>query len=182
VESDARAVVEYLIASFRGPLVVDADALTLFAGQPSVFMAARHAILTPHPGEAARLLGRTGPQVEGDRFHAARELAAASGAVVVLKGAHTIIAAPSGVLAVSPIACPALATAGAGDVLGGIIAAMACSMPAYEAACTGVMLHALAGRAWAAAHGRADRGLLSSEIAGTLPDVLAKCRALHLPP
>jgi NAD(P)H-hydrate repair Nnr-like enzyme with NAD(P)H-hydrate dehydratase domain len=69
------------------------------------------------------------------------------------------------------VACPALATAGSGDLLGGIIGALACSLPAFEAACTGVMLHALAGEAWSHAHGGADRGLLASEIGDMLPSI-----------
>ena len=89
-------------------------ALTMFAGRPSVFMAAKKAILTPHPGELARLLGKTAAEVEADRFRAAREVVAATGAVVVLKGAHTIVASPDSRLAVTPVACPALATAGLG--------------------------------------------------------------------
>ena len=170
---DSRLAVEYVLASWRGPLVVDADALTMFAGRPSVFMAAKRAILTPHPGELARLLGKTPAEIEADRFHAARELVAATGAVVVLKGAHTLVAAPDARMAVSPVACPALATAGSGDVLGGIIGAMACGLPPFEAACAGVLLHALAGEAWAAAHGAADRGMLASEIADMLPQLMA---------
>lgn len=169
---DARMVVEYLLATYRGPIVVDADALTMFAGRPSVLMAAKNSILTPHPGEMARLLGCDARQIEEDRFRAARELVAVTGAVVVLKGAHTIVAAPDSRLAVSPVACAALATAGSGDTLGGIIAAMACSVGAFEAACAGVMLHALSGEAWSRAHGGADRGLLASEIADGLPGML----------
>jgi NAD(P)H-hydrate epimerase len=170
---EARTAVEHVLASWHGPVVVDADALTMFAGRPSVLMASKKAILTPHPGEAARLLERSAAQVEGNRFHAARELAAATGAVVVLKGAHTIVASPDGRLAVSPVACPALATAGAGDVLGGVVAGMACSLPTIEAACAGVLLHALAGEAWARAHSGADRGMLASEIADMLPQLVA---------
>jgi NAD(P)H-hydrate epimerase len=166
---DARMAVEYVLAAWQGPVVVDADALTMFAGRPSVLLAAKNAILTPHPGELSRLLGKTTAQVEGDRFRAARELVAATGAVVVLKGAHTIIAAPDSRVAVSPISCPALATAGSGDTLGGIVGAMACALPAFEAACAGVLLHALAGEAWSRAHGDADRGMLASEIADALP-------------
>ena len=169
---DARTAVEYLLASWRGPMVVDADALTMFAGRPSVFMAAKHAILTPHPGEIAKLLGKTPAEVEADRFHAVREAVAATGAVVVLKGAHTIVASPDSRMAVTPVACPALATAGSGDVLGGIVGAMACRLPPFEAACAGVMLHALAGEAWSNAHGGADRGMLASEIADRLADLL----------
>jgi hydroxyethylthiazole kinase-like uncharacterized protein yjeF len=173
---DARTVVEYLLATWRGPIVVDADALTMFAGRPSVLMAAKSPILTPHSGEMGRLLGRTPRQIEDDRFRAARELVAVTGAVVVLKGAHTIVAAPDSRLAVSPVACSALATAGSGDTLGGIIAAMACSLDGFEAACTGVLLHALSGEAWSRAQAGADRGLLASEIADGLPSVLASGR------
>jgi ADP-dependent NAD(P)H-hydrate dehydratase / NAD(P)H-hydrate epimerase len=170
---DARVAVEYVLASWHGPIVVDADALTMFAGRPSVFMASKKAILTPHPGEAAHLLGKTPADVEADRFHAAGELVAATGAVVVLKGAHTLVASPDGRMAVSPVACSALATAGSGDVLGGIISAMACSLAPFEAACAGVLLHAMAGQAWARAHGGADRGMLASELADLLPQLLA---------
>jgi hydroxyethylthiazole kinase-like uncharacterized protein yjeF len=166
---EARIAVEYVLAAWQGPIVVDADALTMFAGRPSVLLAAKNAILTPHPGELARLLGKTAAQVESDRFRSARELVAATGAVVVLKGAHTIVASPDSRMAVSPIACPALATAGSGDVLSGIVAAMACALPGFEAACAGVLLHALAGEAWSHAHANADRGMLASEIAEALP-------------
>lgn len=165
---EARGLVNHLLATWAGPLVVDADALTMNAGNPSVFKRAKRAILTPHPGEIGRLLGRTSAEVEADCYRAAHDLAAATGAVVVLKGAHTIVASPASRVAVSPVSCPALATAGAGDVLSGIVAAMACTLAPFEAACAGVMLHALAGEAWSAAHGGADRGMLASEIADSL--------------
>jgi ADP-dependent NAD(P)H-hydrate dehydratase / NAD(P)H-hydrate epimerase len=170
---DARTAVEYVLASWLGPIVVDADALSMFAGRPSVFMAAQKAILTPHPGELARLLGKSAAAIEADRFGAARELVAASGAVVVLKGAHTIIASRDARLVVAPVACPVLATAGSGDTLGGIIGALACALPPFEAACAGVMLHGLAGEAWSQARGGADRGMLASEIADGLPPLIA---------
>jgi ADP-dependent NAD(P)H-hydrate dehydratase / NAD(P)H-hydrate epimerase len=168
---DARIAVEYILAAWQGPVVIDADALSMFAGRPSVLLAAKNAILTPHPGELARLLGKTIAQVESDRFHAARELVAATGAVVVLKGAHTIIASPDSRVAVSPVACPALATAGSGDVLSGIVGAMACTLSAFDAACAGVMVHALAGEAWSRAHGDGDRGMLASELADAVLSV-----------
>jgi NAD(P)H-hydrate epimerase len=164
---EARAVVDHLLG-WPGPIVVDADALSLNAGRPGALARAKKAIVTPHPGEAGRLLGKTPAQVERDRFGAARELAAATGAVVVLKGAHTIVASPDSRVVVSPVSCPALATAGAGDVLSGIVAAMACTLAPFEAACAGVMLHALAGQAWSAARGGLDRGMLASDIADSL--------------
>jgi hydroxyethylthiazole kinase-like uncharacterized protein yjeF len=168
LDDDARAVVDRVLALWPGPVVVDADALTLNAGKPNVFARAKKAILTPHPGEAGRLLGKPPAEIEADRYRAARDLTAASGSVVVLKGAHTIVASPDSRVAVSPVACPALATAGAGDVLGGIIAAMACTLAPFEAACAGVMLHALAGQAWSSSHGGADRGMLASDVADAL--------------
>jgi NAD(P)H-hydrate epimerase len=168
---EARSLLWSLLAQWKGPLVVDADALTLLAGEPGQLSGQPGAILTPHPGEAARLAGKTPAQVEADRYGTARSLAATLGAVVVLKGAHTVIAGPDGATAVSPVACAALATAGAGDVLGGIIAACACALPAFDAACAGVMLHAMSGQAWSRAHGGADRGMLASEIADGLPSL-----------
>jgi hydroxyethylthiazole kinase-like uncharacterized protein yjeF len=171
---DARAAVEHVLESYRGPIVVDADALTAFAGRPAALAVAKNAILTPHPGELARLLGKTVAQIEADRFRAVREAVGVTKTVVVLKGAHSIVASPDSRFALSPVACPALATAGSGDVLGGIIAAMACSLPPFEAACAGVMAHGLAGEAWSRAHGRADRGMLASEIADVLPALLAE--------
>jgi ADP-dependent NAD(P)H-hydrate dehydratase / NAD(P)H-hydrate epimerase len=70
---------------------------------------------------------------------------------------------------VSPISCPALATAGAGDVLSGILGAMVCTLSPFEAACAGVLVHAMAGEAWSAAHRGADRGMIASDIADWLP-------------
>jgi len=160
---DARAVVEHVLASYGGPIVVDADALTMFAGRPSTLMAAKQAIVTPHPGEAGRLLGKSAGEIEANRFRAARELAAATGAVVVLKGAHTIVTSSDGRLAISPVACSALATAGAGDVLGGVVAALACSLPTFEAACAGVWLH-----------GECACGIGPGLIAEDLPEALPK--------
>jgi ADP-dependent NAD(P)H-hydrate dehydratase / NAD(P)H-hydrate epimerase len=176
LDANARAVAEYVLASARGPVVVDADALTMFAGRPGALTVAKTAVLTPHPGELARLLGRSTAEIEANRFQSAREAATATGAVVVLKGAHTIVASPDSRMAIAPIVCPALATAGSGDVLGGVVAAMACSLPPFEAACAGVMMHALAGEAWTRAHRGADRGMLASEIADMLPDVLTAQR------
>ncbi|MBV9948387.1 MAG: NAD(P)H-hydrate dehydratase, partial [Myxococcales bacterium] len=174
--AESRAAVEHVLAGFGGPVVVDADAISIFAGRAAALSSAKSAILTPHPGELGRLLGRSAAEIEGDRYRAARDAAATTRAVVVLKGAHTIVAAPGGRLAVAPVACPALGTAGSGDVLGGIVAAMACSLPPFDAACAAVLAHGLAGEAWSRAHGGADRGLLASEIAERLPEVLANAR------
>jgi len=154
------------------PLVLDADALTALAqsGRPSLADANGPRVLTPHPGEAGRLLGCTNREVQDDRYEAARRLATLTGATVVLKGAGTIVAAPNGAMRVCPFGTPALATGGTGDVLAGVVAALlAAGAPAFDAAAAGVALHALAGERAA----RGDRGLLASEVADAIPGVLS---------
>jgi NAD(P)H-hydrate epimerase len=167
----ARDAVRHVLTTYRGPMVVDADALTLHAGVLADFaVAAGRAILTPHAGELGRLLGITSDEVESDRFAAARSAAALAGAVVLLKGPFTVIAAPDGRLVVCSTGNAALATAGSGDVLAGIAAALTVSLPVFEAAWCAAYLHGAAGDAWKATYG--DRGLLASEIADAVPGVL----------
>jgi NAD(P)H-hydrate epimerase len=177
-DADASAAVRALVSRWKGPAVYDADALTIFAGTPEAFAeASTTVVLTPHAGEAARLLGTTSSHIEADRFASARALASRARAVVVLKGAHTLVADPGGRVVVNPSTCPALATAGSGDTLAGILGAMLCALPPFDAACAGVFVHARAAEAWSAAHG--DRGLLASEIADGVPDVLAALLREH---
>jgi len=119
-------------------------------------------VLTPHPGEAARLLGCSVGDVERDRFAAARALAARYAAVTVLKGAGSLIANPDGRLDVCPWGNPGMASGGMGDLLTGIVAAlMGQGCAAWDAACLGVGLHARAGDAAARA---GERGLLASDL------------------
>ncbi|MCA1714943.1 MAG: NAD(P)H-hydrate epimerase [Gammaproteobacteria bacterium] len=121
------------------------------------------AILTPHPGEAARLLATTVAEVQGDRFQAARALCEGHGCVVVLKGAGTVIAAPGRVARVLGAGNAGMAAAGMGDALTGVIAALrAQGLDAYEAASCGALLHAVAGDAAAREDG--ERGLLPSDL------------------
>jgi NAD(P)H-hydrate epimerase len=134
--------------------------------------AAGRIVLTPHPGEMARLLGSTTAAVEADRFGAVASAVSLSGAVVLLKGARTIVGAPGEKPVVNPSGTPALATAGSGDVLAGVLAALALSMSdPFRAACAAAYIHGRAGEAWAAMHG--DRGLLAHEVADAVPGVLA---------
>ena len=168
----ARAVSDHVLRTFQGVIVADADSFTVHAGAPEHFaVAGGRVVLTPHAGELGRLLGRSSDAIESDRFGSARDAAARANAVVLLKGAYTVIAAPDGRTVVSGSGSPALATAGSGDVLSGIIGALACSLPPFEAAWCGAFLHGVAGTAWQKEHG--DRGLLAGEIADGVPDVLA---------
>jgi hydroxyethylthiazole kinase-like uncharacterized protein yjeF len=167
----ARDAVRHVLGSYTGPMVVDADALTMHANALEEFaVASGRAILTPHAGELARLLDTTSEHVESDRFGAARTAASRARAVVVLKGPYTVVAAPDGRLVVNPTGNPALATAGSGDVLAGLTGALACSLPPFEAAWCAAYLHGAAGDAWKAKNG--DRGLLASTIADEVPGVL----------
>jgi hydroxyethylthiazole kinase-like uncharacterized protein yjeF len=132
---EARAIFPALVAANR-TVVGDADVFSAFSGQPDALRGA--AVLTPHAGEFARVFGSPGT----DRLSATREAAARTGAVLLLKGADTIIAAPDGRAAINLSAPPWLATAGAGDVLSGIIAGLlAQGMPAWDAAAAGAYLH-----------------------------------------
>lgn len=156
------------------PCVLDADALTAFAGRaPELRKAAGPRVLTPHPAEAARVLGISTERVQADRYAAATRLAADSGAVVVLKGARTVIAQPDGQIHVSALDVPALAVAGTGDVLAGAIGALVSQVEPWLAAVCGVYLHALAGQRAALA----DRGLFAHEVADAIPAALSACRA-----
>lgn len=140
--------------------VLDADGLNLLAGHPRALPAV--CVLTPHPGEAARLLAATTMEVQADRFAAVRALANKYGAVAVLKGAGSLIASPDGHVAVCPWGNPGMASGGMGDVLTGVIAALlAQGLSAWDAACLGVGLHARAGDLAARA---GERGLLASDL------------------
>lgn len=171
LDAPARAVVDHLLATFDGPLVLDADGLTLFRGEPERLRAARGPlVLTPHAGEMGRLLGLSSDEVEADRFGAVRRLVAATGATVVLKGARTIVASPEGRVAVNTTGNPVLATAGSGDVLAGMIGAFLCAMAPFDATVAGVHVHGLVGDVLRAKSG--DRGVFASEIADEIPRVL----------
>ena len=142
-------------------LVLDADGLNLLASHPQTLPAGT--VLTPHPGEAARLLGIGTAEVQADRFRCARALVERLGCVVVLKGAGTIIAAPGRTPRVIGAGNPGMAVAGMGDVLTGVIAALSAQgLAAFDAASCGALLHAVAGDA--AAHDGGERGLLPTDL------------------
>ncbi|HEY8490991.1 MAG TPA: NAD(P)H-hydrate dehydratase [Dehalococcoidia bacterium] len=159
------------------PAVVDADGLNALARTEGWWTRLRSpTVVTPHPGEMARLLGVTVEQVQGDRLRTAMEAAARWRAVVVLKGANTVVAAPDGRAALSPFANPALATAGTGDVLAGTVAGLlAQGLPPFEAAACGVYLHAAAGERVRNELG--DAGALAGDLLPELPRVMKDLRA-----
>ena len=151
------------------PLLIDADGLNAHA-EALESLAGREAptVLTPHAGELGRLLGVDSEEVERHRLRHVREAAERSGAVVLLKGDDTLVAAPGGPVAVSPGGTPALATAGTGDVLSGLIGALlAKGLGPFEAAALGTLAHARAGRAAAGRHG-ADH-VIAGDVIEALP-------------
>jgi len=168
---------EKVLAATRLPVVLDADALNAFAGRPAKLRSRRlrPLVLTPHPGEAGRLLGRPSRAVQADRLGAAHALAGKTRGIAVLKGAHTLVAESGGRVVANPTGTPLLATAGSGDVLSGIIGAfLAGGLRPIDAAICGVWLHGAAAEFLEPRLG--DAGLLAHEIAEALPSVR---RALH---
>jgi NAD(P)H-hydrate epimerase len=156
-------------------LVLDADALNHLAADPSLLAghaAPERVVLTPHPGEAARLLGVTTAEVQADRTRIALALASRFNATVALKGARTVVAAPDGRLAICPAGNPGLGTGGTGDVLTGCTGALlARGLDGFAAACAAVFWHASAGDHVAQ---RGAIGITAGDVADALPAVLAQ--------
>ena len=177
-DARTRSYVELLLAEVtEAPLVLDADALNVFAGEPERLAdAAAPLVLTPHPGEAARLLGRVVGAGAEQRLDAARELARRARAVCCLKGPGTVVADADGTrVLVNPTGSPALATAGAGDVLAGHLVACLADGPArgledwtpFDAAVWSVRVHGRAGELAAEEWGL--RGTTASDVIRALP-------------
>lgn len=154
------------------PRVIDADALNILARTPFWWKQLfGSTVITPHPGEMGRLCGLTTAEVQSDRLNIAARAAGEWGTVVVLKGAYTVIASPEGRIRVNPFSSPALASAGTGDVLAGMISGlMAQGLHAFEAASLGVFLHT--GAAELAAGEIGDAGVLAGDLPALIPRVI----------
>jgi NAD(P)H-hydrate epimerase len=168
----ARRVVHEVIRRSAVPLVLDADGLNAVAGTGVLRDRPAPTVVTPHPGEMARLLDVDTARVQEDRVGAARRYAAESGAIVVLKGARTVIATADGDVAISPTGNPGMATGGTGDVLAGVIGALlAQRLAPRDAAALGVFAHGVAGDAVAARRG--EVGLVARDLVHEIPPTLA---------
>lgn len=156
------------------PLVADADALNYAARNPGALEGIEAPlVLTPHPGEMARLCGDVIPEIQGDRLGAAMEKARETGAVVVLKGAATVTASPDGRCALNPTGNPGMAKGGSGDALAGMIASFAAQgVPPFEAAALGAYLHGLAGDLCARRLG--ERAMLPTDLIEALPETFLR--------
>jgi NAD(P)H-hydrate epimerase len=175
-DDDGYADVRSLVASIEQPLVIDASGLNAFAGHAALLNPEkRPRVITPHPGELARLLGSDAKTINSDRLTFAREAAHITNCVVVLKGHQTLIASPDGNVNVNPTGNPGMATGGMGDVLGGIIAALlARGADPFEAACAGAYLHGFAGDMLKEEMG--DTGLAANDLAEKLPVAIQRLR------
>ena len=162
-----------VLAGLPCPAVLDADALNALAADPAVLRtAAAPVVVTPHPGEMARLLGASTADVQAARLDVARTFSRAHGVIVVLKGARTLTATPTGSAYVNPTGNPGMATGGSGDVLAGLIGALiAQGLPPEDAALTGVWAHGHAGDLAAARRGQV--GLIASDLLDGLGETWA---------
>jgi NAD(P)H-hydrate epimerase len=171
--ADGKAIVQAMLAGEGPPVVLDASALIFVAEHPElVASASMPVVLTPHPGEAASLLGCSTEEVQANRFEALEKLVSQCGQVVVLKGARTLVSAPGAEVFINSTGNAGMATAGSGDVLAGVIGAfVARGISPYQAAILGVVAHGEAGDRIAATMGQ--DGLIASDLLDALPAVIA---------
>jgi len=170
--SEAKAAVRRVAEAVESPLVLDADALTALEGRPEL-VRGRPAVLTPHPGEAARLLGSSPAEIQADRLGAARSLAERSGAVVILKGHHSLVCEPEGHFYLNPTGGHHLAVGGSGDLLAGLTAGLlAQGLAEFPAAALATWAHGRAGDLTRIEQG--PWGLTPTEFGARLPLVWAE--------
>jgi len=179
----ARSLIERILHVWRGPVVIDADALTAYEGDASALSALlvdRKALITPHVVEFSRLSGTSVDEVLRSPFDAGRDLAKRLGCVVLLKGVPTVLTAPDGRSLVSATGTPALATGGSGDVLSGIAGTLVAQIDdTLEAAACAAWVH---GRAAEIADGVGARGTTIEDVIGALARVWSEPLAAPRPP
>ena len=171
-------LIQALVRQLNRPSVLDADALNALAGRAALLAECKiPPILTPHPGEMARLVTESSAQsVNEDRIGTAASFAGAHGCYVVLKGARTVIAGPDGMVAICPTGNPGMATAGTGDVLTGMIAGLlAQGLAPWEAACAATYVHGLAGDLAAEVIGQTS--LMAGDVIDSIPYALTNIRS-----
>ena len=179
-EPGTRALVRAFVRACPVPLVIDADGLNALApaaGEPGDLDALRRTaatVLTPHPGEMARLVGRPTAEVQRSRPESAAALARETGAVVVLKGERTVVAEPSGRAAVASAGNPGLATGGTGDVLAGVVGSLLARHGALLSATAAVVVHGRAGDL--VARERGEEGLTAGDVVEALPGAIESIR------
>ncbi|MCL2632886.1 MAG: NAD(P)H-hydrate dehydratase [Oscillospiraceae bacterium] len=163
VTAETRKITEYVIKNARCPVILDADGINCISGNINILKDNSQLVCTPHPAEFSRMTGTPVNEIQTNRIDSAKLFAKESGAIIVLKGVHTVIASPDGRTAVNKTGNAGLAKAGTGDVLTGIIASLAAQgMKLFEAACLGVFLHGLA--ADKLAETRSLSGMTASDI------------------
>lgn len=169
---DIRLLVESFLRESKAPMVIDADGINAVAQHIDILKEANApVVLTPHPGEAARLLGAEVRDIQNNRIEFAQKLASGYGVVAVLKGAKTVIAHPGGKTCVNTSGNAGMARGGSGDVLAGMIASfLAQGAQAFDAAVAGVYLHGLAGDRCARALGKIS--MLPTDLISELPALI----------
>ncbi|SFM41483.1 NAD(P)H-hydrate dehydratase [Thermodesulforhabdus norvegica] len=179
LEPEPQYLVRKLIPAVDCPMVIDADGLTAISENVEVLRDARApVILTPHPGEMARLTGMTVPEIQADRLGVAQTFSREYGVIVVLKGFRTVVASPDGRAAVNTSGNPAMASGGMGDILTGLISAfLAQGMDPFEAACTGVYVHGAAADRVVREKLWGTRGLAATDLLDWIPRIIAELEA-----
>jgi NAD(P)H-hydrate epimerase len=169
-------VVWHLFANLEKPVVADADALNILAAGAWPDTNGNLRVLTPHPGEMARLTGSTVAEVQASRVECARKFAMLRNVILVLKGERTLVAFPDGDVWVNPTGSPAMATGGTGDVLTGIVAGMLAQFPKQprEAVAAAVWLHGRAGEIGAAQTG--EQAFVATDLLRWLPEAMRNAR------
>ena len=175
--SETAEFVRAVVGKYRTPMVVDADGLNAFEGQAAKLNGKKRSrVITPHPGEMARLAGSTTTAVQHDRLHVARTFAQEQEVMVVLKGHRTLIAQPDGTVWVNTTGNPGMATGGTGDILTGMISGFIAQNPdrIVEAILTAVHLHGLAGDV--AKQSMGEQSLVATDLVRALPEAFRRVR------